>query len=114
MIDQIGIALTGATAVFLSQSANERARRYACLFGMVGQPFWFWAAWSAQQWGVLAVTVLYTAAWGKGVWTHWLKPVPAPMTKGAAQQYLNDVATQRMDAVKQRLWPHRNEWDDGE
>lgn len=76
MIDQIGIALTGVTAIFLTQSKLESRRRYACLFGMAGQPFWFYAAISAEQWGVTFVCVLYAFAWAKGVWMHWLKPKP--------------------------------------
>lgn len=72
MIDQIGIALTGATAVFLTQS-SPRLQRYACLFGMLGQPFWFYAGYRAQQWGVLAITGLYTIAWLKGLHTHWIR-----------------------------------------
>ena len=80
MIDQLGIALTGVTAIALSQSA-PRLQRYACLFGLIGQPFWIYAAWSAGQWGILALTSLYTLAWAKGLWTHWIrprKPVPNP------------------------------------
>lgn len=75
MIDQVGIALTGVTAVFLTQSKRERWRRYACLFGMAGQPFWFASAISAQQWGVLILCSLYTVAWAKGVWSNWVRPV---------------------------------------
>jgi hypothetical protein len=73
VIDQIGIALTGVTAIFLTQSKHEWLRRYACLFGIAGQPFWIWSALKAGQWGVLALTALYTVAWAKGVWTHWLR-----------------------------------------
>lgn len=73
-VDQIGIALTGTVAVFLTQSVHEHRRRYACLFGMLGQPFWFWSAIEAAQWGVTFVTFLYTAAWMKGVWVHWIRP----------------------------------------
>lgn len=36
MIDQIGITLTGVTAIFLTQSKHEWLRRYACLFGLDG------------------------------------------------------------------------------
>lgn len=72
MIDQIGIALTGVTAIFLSQCKSEELRRYACLFGLAGQPFWFSAAISAEQWGILALNCLYAVAWAKGVWVHWL------------------------------------------
>ncbi len=74
MIDQIGIALTGVCAVFLTQSSLANRRRWACIFGMIGQPFWFWAAIEARQPGVIFVCVLYTAAWAKGLWVHWLKP----------------------------------------
>ena len=72
-MEQIGIALTGAVAVFLTQCENENLRRYACLFGAAGQPFWFIAAWKAGQMGVLFVSVLYALAWAKGIHTHWLK-----------------------------------------
>ncbi len=73
MIEQFAIAATGVTAIFLTQSQSERARRYACLFGLTGQPFWIYAAWDAEQWGVLLLTAFYTVAWAKGVWQHWLK-----------------------------------------
>lgn len=73
IVPQIAIMLTGVTAIALSQSASANARRYACLFGLVGQPFWFWSAYEAQQWGILAMCCLYTLAWTKGVRTHWFK-----------------------------------------
>lgn len=73
-IDQIAIALFGAFAAWLSQSTSEVARRWACIFGMLGQPFWFWASWQAQQWGIFAVSVLYAFAWMRGLWGHWLAP----------------------------------------
>jgi hypothetical protein len=72
MIDQVGIAFTGVTAIFLTQSKQERLRRYACLFGIAGQPFWFWSAITAEQWGVTVLCCLYTLAWAKGVWQHWI------------------------------------------
>ncbi|MEQ8233270.1 MAG: hypothetical protein RLW61_14340 [Gammaproteobacteria bacterium] len=73
-LDQIGIMLTGVIAVWLTQSANEERRRYACLFGLAGQPFWFYAAFTGAQWGVFVVCVLYTLAWLRGLQTHWLTP----------------------------------------
>lgn len=74
MIEQIGIAVTGVTAIFLTQSTVPSRRRYACLFGLVGQPFWFWAAFSAEQWGIMLINCFYAVAWMKGVWTHWIRP----------------------------------------
>lgn len=68
MIEQLAIALTGVTAIALVQSKSERLRRFASIFGLCGQPFWFYSAWQAEQWGVLALRVLYTMAWGHGFW----------------------------------------------
>ena len=73
-LDQIGIFLTGVVAVWLTQDKRESWRRWACVFGMLAQPFWFYAAWKAEQWGIFAIATLYTYAWARGVWTHWLSP----------------------------------------
>jgi hypothetical protein len=72
MIAQFGIALTGTVAIFLTQSKSAEARRYACLFGIAGQPFWIYETWFAAQWGMFALTFLYTLAWLKGIHTHWI------------------------------------------
>ena len=40
-LDQIGIAFSGVLAVWLTQDKRERWRRWACIFGLLGQPFWF-------------------------------------------------------------------------
>lgn len=74
MIEQIAIAATGVTAIWLTQSKNERTRRFACLFGLAGQPFWFASAIAAEQWGIFALCVFYTWAWSRGVWNNWLDP----------------------------------------
>jgi nicotinamide riboside transporter PnuC len=72
MTDQLFIALFGVTAVALSQSAKESRRKWACVFGLIGQPFWFYAAWEAQQWGIFALCFLYSASWAKGFYTNWI------------------------------------------
>lgn len=71
---QLGIACTGAVAVVLTQARTHKVRRLACLFGTAGQPFWFYAAWSAHQWGIFALCFLYAFAWLKGVWQWWVLP----------------------------------------
>lgn len=72
--DQLGIVLLGTTAVALSQSPSDALRRFAPVFGLLGQPFWFWSAFSAHQPGVLLVCTLYTGAWARGLWSHWIAP----------------------------------------
>lgn len=81
MIAQLGIALLGVTAIWLSQSANEHRRKFACLFGLAGQPFWFWSAITAEQWGILVLCCFYTVAWARGVKTNWLA-APADSKEG--------------------------------
>ena len=44
MMIQIIILLTGAIAIWLTQQPNEKLKKYACIFGLIGQPFWFYAA----------------------------------------------------------------------
>jgi hypothetical protein len=72
VVDQVGILQTGVIAVWLTQQKRESWRRWACIFGLLGQPFWFHAAWKAEQWGILAISTLYTYAWARGIWTYWL------------------------------------------
>ena len=73
-LDQIGITLSGVIAVWLTQDKRATWRRWACIFGMLAQPFWFYAAWKAEQWGIFAMCTLYTYAWVRGLWIHWLSP----------------------------------------
>ena len=73
MIEQIMIGLTSAIAIYLSQS-DDRYTRYACLFGVVGQPFWFYSSYQTEQWGIFVLCFFYAFAWGQGIKKYWLKP----------------------------------------
>ncbi|WP_045860348.1 hypothetical protein [Teredinibacter purpureus] len=72
-ISQSGIALTGITAILITQIGQPHWQKYACLFGLAGQPFWIASATQHQQWGVLILTLAYTAVWCLGLHKHWLK-----------------------------------------
>jgi len=74
MIDQIAIAFTGIVAIWLTQQKDrEHWKKYACLFGMAGQPFWLYSAYSSEQYGITVLCVFYTYAWGIGIKNNWLK-----------------------------------------
>lgn len=73
-LDQWAIAVLGAVAVWLSQSAHEPVRRFACLAGLMAQPFAFYTAWQLQHAGVLVLALVFTLAWLRGLWVHWLAP----------------------------------------
>ena len=80
-LDQVGIAALGVTAIFLSQDSREAVRRWACVFGLCGQPFWFYATVTTQQWGMVFVCCLYTVSWARGVKTNWVQPYLDRRTK---------------------------------
>ena len=82
MTSQIFIAIFGVTAVALSQSAFAERRRWTSVFGLLGQPFWFYAAWEAQQWGIFALCFLSTFSWGKGFYTNWIASRAALAAQG--------------------------------
>jgi len=71
-MDQFFILITGVAAVFLTQQSEEEWKRYACLFGMAGQPFWFYFAYEAEAWGIFGNSILYTYCWGLGIKNNWL------------------------------------------
>lgn len=73
ILTQIGIAVCGVTAVYLSQDTRVSHRRWSSVFGLAGQPFWIIETISAQQWGILALCALYTWSWWRGFRANWLK-----------------------------------------
>lgn len=74
MIDQIVIGICGLSSVWLSQDARPQWQRFACLFGLVAQPAWFYTAWTHEQWAIVAPAFVYTAGWMRGVYNFWLRP----------------------------------------
>ena len=73
-LSQLGIALLGVTAIYLSQSDSPTKTKWACIFGLLGQPFWFYSSFATGNWGIFALCFLYTWAWYKGFDKNWVKP----------------------------------------
>ena len=72
-MDQVVLLFTGAVAIWLSQNERHAWRKWACIFGLAGQPFWFYSSYMAEQWGIFALCFAYTYAWYKGFRIHWRK-----------------------------------------
>lgn len=70
-MEQLAIALTGGLAIWLVNDRRAAWRRWASVVGLAGQPFWFHTAFVAEQWGVLLLTCVYTAAWLRGLRHEW-------------------------------------------
>jgi hypothetical protein len=71
-MDQLFIAIFGVSAIWLSQDADIERRKYASILGLVGQPFWFYASYTTEQWGIFVLCFLYSWAWLKGFKLHWI------------------------------------------
>ena len=68
-IAQGGIFIFGVTAIILVARKNK----WGFVFGVLSQPFWFITSIQNQQWGVVAVSVIYTGSWCYGVWEWFFK-----------------------------------------
>ncbi len=71
MLVQLVIAICGITSIWLSQSASYQQRKWAPVVGLTAQPFWLIAALSAEQYGIAALTIVYTLGWARGLRTYW-------------------------------------------
>lgn len=73
-IEQLVIMFTSVIAVFLTQQQwNPEWGKWACVFGMVSQPFWLMSSYRTKQWGIFASAIIYTFVWGLGLYNNfWL------------------------------------------
>jgi len=71
LIAQMGILLTGATAVFLVGLKQHRYRRWGYLLGVIGQPFWAYTTIHNGQYAITAMCLYYGFSWGNGLRNHW-------------------------------------------
>lgn len=76
MIEQTVIALCGMASIWLANDPRESWRRWACIIGLVAQPFWMYATFQAAQWGIFSLSFVYAAGWARGVRHHWIQRGP--------------------------------------
>lgn len=71
-IDQIFLMIFGGLAIYLVNDKSPNLRKYACIFGLASQPFWLYASYKSQQWGVFIISFWYAFAWLRGVYYNWI------------------------------------------
>lgn len=74
--EQYAIMALGPIAAWLTQDTRAAWRRWACIFGLLSQPFWFYACWESRQAGMLLMTGIYTIVWARGIVSYWLPSRP--------------------------------------
>lgn len=68
---QLALAAFGLTALAMAMSHNPRARRWAPIIGLCGQPFWVLFALQADACGLLALSTAYSLVYAHGAWMQW-------------------------------------------
>jgi hypothetical protein len=71
--EQIVIVLCGVSSIWLSQSPDFESRKWAPIIGLAAQPFWMYASWIAEQYGIFALSLVYAAGWIRGIRTYWAR-----------------------------------------
>ena len=64
-ISQIIIFVFGLTAIFLLSCLKNR---WGNVVGLLTQPFWYITTWYHQQWGLFALSFVYTLVWCIGIY----------------------------------------------
>lgn len=72
MIVQIMVFILGAPALWLV-SRPESWRRWGFVLGLTAQPFWYISVIQSEQWGILALNILYTYSWCQGIYYGFIK-----------------------------------------
>lgn len=71
-VAQVGITIFGLTGCFLSQCSDIRLRKWSCILGLCGQPFWLYASATSEQYGMFMVCCLYTLVYANGFKNNWM------------------------------------------
>ena len=71
---QLALAFFGLSAMFMATGHNPRARRWAPIVGICGQPFWVIFSIQTHAWGLLALSAVYTAVYVRGAILQWRGP----------------------------------------
>lgn len=75
MTAQVGIVVFGMIAIISANCRPLHVRKWAPIFGMLSQPFWFYATWHAEQWGIFAISFVYAGSWVMGFYNLWIRRI---------------------------------------
>lgn len=73
IISQTAISVLGVAAIILVGNKN----RWGFVAGLLSQPFWFMTTYMHEQWGLFALSVIYTGTWMFGIYEWFWKKSPA-------------------------------------
>jgi hypothetical protein len=69
MIVQTLLAVLSALAIYLV-GRKDRFQKWGYVAGLASMPFWLYSTYTGELWGMFALSLFYTFAWGQGCWNH--------------------------------------------
>lgn len=78
ILAQACIFVFGMGGIWLANDPRAHIRRFGCISGLIAQPFWYYTAYTHQQWGIMAASVFYSYSWGRGFYHQWIKADERP------------------------------------
>lgn len=70
---QFIIAVTGITAIALTQQSKFPTwKKFAPVFGLIGQPFWIISTYQTNQYGIFTLCCCYLFLWSFGLYNAWI------------------------------------------
>lgn len=73
MISQTGLLICSLAAVWFSTYTERHVLRWVQVFGLAAQPFWFYDSYVHAQWGIFAMSFVFTGIYFRGFYIYWLK-----------------------------------------
>jgi len=74
---QCSLALFGLSAIYMATGHNARARRWAPVVGLCGQPAWLYFAATSNAWGLFLLSLVYSAVYVRGIALQWRRAAPS-------------------------------------
>jgi hypothetical protein len=68
---QFALAFFGLSALWMAMGPSPLARRWAPVVGLCGQPFWLAFAIGGEAWGLLVLSLAYSAVYARGAWVQF-------------------------------------------
>ena len=74
-IIQFFILFFSAAAIWFV-GRKESWSRWGYIFGIISQPFWLYATFMDQQWGMFTLSLVFSYSWSQGIYNYWIKAEP--------------------------------------
>lgn len=73
IINEVCYTILTCLAIWLAGRTGPE-RRWCYISGVASTPFWLYAAYYTQEFGLLVTTLFCSYSWATGLFNYWIKP----------------------------------------